>query len=54
MWEDLEIMGATPPKCRMFLWLVAHTPCWTVDRRARRGLPHLDKCPLCDQEDETL
>jgi hypothetical protein len=25
-----------------------------VDRLARRGLPHPDHCPLCDQEDETI
>ena len=25
--------------------------CWTADRLARRGLPHPEYCPLCDQED---
>jgi hypothetical protein len=43
-----------PPKCRIFLWLVADKRCWTADRLARRGLPHLDKCPLCHQEDENI
>jgi hypothetical protein len=43
-----------PRKCKFFLWLVAHNRCWTADRLARRGLPHPDHCPLCDQEDETI
>ena len=38
----------------MFLWLAIQNRCWTADRLAKRGLPHLDKCPLCDQEDETI
>jgi hypothetical protein len=36
------------------MWLVAHNRCWTVDRLARRGLRHPDKCLLCDQEDENI
>jgi hypothetical protein len=64
---DHQFMGATlfkpceriwkswvPPKCQFFLWLAAHKRCWTVDRLAHRGLPHQDKCPLCDQEDENI
>jgi exonuclease III len=43
-----------PRKCKFFLWLVAHNRCWTADRLARRGLPHPEHCPLCDQEDETI
>jgi hypothetical protein len=43
-----------PPKCHFFLWLAAHKRCWTADRLACRGLPHPDKCPLCDQEDENI
>jgi hypothetical protein len=43
-----------PPKCRFFMWLVAHNRCWTADRLARRGLQHPDKCPLCDQEEENI
>jgi len=35
-----------PPKCRFFMWLVAHDWCWTADRLARRGLPHPEQCPL--------
>jgi hypothetical protein len=43
-----------PPKCRFFMWLVAHNRCWTADRLARRGLPHPPKCLLCDQEQESI
>jgi hypothetical protein len=43
-----------PAKCHFFLWLVAHNKCWTADHLARRGLPHPEKCPLCDQHDETI
>jgi hypothetical protein len=43
-----------PPKCKFFLWLAVINRCWTADRLARRGLDHPDKCPLCDQEDETV
>jgi hypothetical protein len=38
----------------MFLWLAAHKRCWTADRLAKRGLPHPDKCRLCDQEKENI
>lgn len=43
-----------PKKCQFFLWLAAHNRCWTADRLARRGLPHPSRCPLCDQEEETI
>jgi hypothetical protein len=43
-----------PNMCRFFMWLVAHNRCWTVDRLARRNLPHPDRCLLCDQEEETI
>lgn len=43
-----------PPKCRFFMWLVAHNRCWTADRLARRGLPHPDLCLMCDQEEENI
>jgi hypothetical protein len=43
-----------PPKCRFFVWLVAHNRCWTADHLARRGLPHPERCPLCDQNAETI
>jgi len=38
----------------MFLWLAIRNRCWTADRLAKRGLSHPDKCPLCDQEEETI
>ena len=43
-----------PPKCKFFMWLVAHNRCWTADRLAKRGLPHPDQCLLCDQEEEDI
>jgi hypothetical protein len=43
-----------PSKCHFFLWLAAQKKCWTADRLARHGMSHLDKCPLCDQEEETI
>jgi hypothetical protein len=42
------------PKCKFFLWLATHNRCWTTDHLARRGLEHLEKCLLCDQEEETV
>ena len=42
------------PKCRFFLWLMAHKKSWTTDRLEKRGLDHLERCPLCDQERETI
>ena len=32
---------------------MAQNKCWTADRLKKRGLNHPDKCPLCDQEEET-
>uniref|UniRef100_A0A453RL58 Reverse transcriptase zinc-binding domain-containing protein n=1 Tax=Aegilops tauschii subsp. strangulata TaxID=200361 RepID=A0A453RL58_AEGTS len=43
-----------PLRCRFFLWLAMKNRCWTADRLARRGLPHPDACPFCDQHEETL
>ncbi|KAL6645061.1 hypothetical protein ACP70R_016669 [Stipagrostis hirtigluma subsp. patula] len=43
-----------PAKCKVFLWLAIRNRCWTADRLARRGLPHPDQCPLCDQADEDV
>ena len=51
-WERIWKAWA-PGKCKFFMWLVAHGRCWTADRLARKGLPHPQLCPLCDQE-ETL
>jgi len=43
-----------PPKCRFFMWLVAHNRCWTADRLARRDLPHPEQCLLCDQHEKNI
>ncbi|KAL6626269.1 hypothetical protein ACP70R_029995 [Stipagrostis hirtigluma subsp. patula] len=43
-----------PAKCKIFLWLVVRNRCWTADRLAKRGLPHPNRCLLCDQEDENI
>lgn len=42
----------TPLQSRFFNWLAMRNRCWTSDRLARRGLPHHDTCPFCDQEEE--
>jgi hypothetical protein len=52
-WERIWKSWA-PGKCKFFMWLVAHNKCWTIDRLAKKGLPHPDRCQLCDQEEETL
>jgi hypothetical protein len=49
--EELEKLGIF--WCKFFLWLAENNRCWTVDRLAKRGLPHPEVCPLCDQVDET-
>jgi hypothetical protein len=36
------------------MWLVAHDRCWTEDRLDKRGLPHPERCPLCDQGEEDI
>ncbi|XP_044983690.1 uncharacterized protein LOC123450584 [Hordeum vulgare subsp. vulgare] len=43
-----------PPRVRFFHWLAQLDRCWTADRLARRGLQHPPRCPLCDQEPETM
>lgn len=43
-----------PLQCRFFTWLALQNRCWTSDRLARRGLPHQDACPLCDQHEESI
>jgi hypothetical protein len=43
-----------PPKCRFFLWLVVQKRFWTADWFAHHGMNHPDRCPLCDQEEETI
>jgi hypothetical protein len=43
-----------PSKCQFFIWLAAHNKCWKADRLACHGITHPNKCPLCDQEEETI
>jgi len=43
-----------PGKCKTFIWLAVRNRCWTADRLQKRGLPHPEHCPLCDQDDETV
>lgn len=43
-----------PTRCKFFVWLVCRRRCWTADRLQRRGLDHTARCPLCDQEQETI
>ncbi|CAN6281013.1 unnamed protein product [Urochloa humidicola] len=52
-WERIWKSWA-PGKCKFFMWLAAHDRCWTADRLARKGLQHPVRCPLCDQEQETI
>jgi hypothetical protein len=52
-WERIWRSWA-PGKCQFFMWLVAHNKCWTADRLAKKGLPHPEHCPLCDQDEETI
>ena len=51
---ELTWKSRAPSQCKFFAWLALRNRCWTSDRLARRGLPHQDKCPLCDQEEETI
>lgn len=37
-----------------FAWLALQNRVWTSDRLARRGLPHQERCPFCDQDVETI
>ena len=43
-----------PPRVRFFHWLASLDRCWTAECLARRGLPHPPRCPLCDQDPETI
>ena len=50
--KNLEELGPMP--CKFFIWLVVHNRCWMPDLLAKRGLPHPEVCPLCDQAEETI
>lgn len=67
LWSDRFLSGSicfepaqriwktwAPQKCKFFIWLATLNKCWTADRLARRGLDYPYKCPLCDQQDETI
>ena len=43
-----------PGTCKFFIWLAIINRCWTADRLDHRGLSHPERCPLCDQEEETI
>nr|XP_040244144.1 uncharacterized protein LOC120963549 [Aegilops tauschii subsp. strangulata] len=43
-----------PLRIKAFIWLALQDRCWTADRLARRGLPHNDRCVLCDQATEDM
>lgn len=43
-----------PPRCKFFIWLAIYNRCWTAERLAKRNLPHLAACTLCDQDEEQL
>ena len=34
-----------PPRVKFFIWLACQDRCWTGAQLARRGLPHLARCP---------
>ena len=51
---DLIWKSRAPSQCKFFIWLALLNRCWTSDRLARRGLPHQDACPFCDQEEESI
>ena len=43
-----------PSKCNIFFWLAIRNRHWTADRLQERGLPHSERCPLCDQDTENI
>jgi hypothetical protein len=43
-----------PLRYKFFIWLMVHNWCWTADHLAKRGLPHPEVCPLCDQTEKTI
>ncbi|XP_073367970.1 uncharacterized protein [Aegilops tauschii subsp. strangulata] len=51
---DFTWKSSAPLHCCFFLWLAIQNRCWTSDRLAKRGLPHQDACPFCDQHEESI
>lgn len=43
-----------PLRVKIFTWLADLDRCWTAARLAHHGLPHNDRCALCDQSEETM
>jgi hypothetical protein len=41
-----------PLRCKMATRLFVRGRVWTADRLSKRGLPHIDKCVLCNAADE--
>jgi hypothetical protein len=54
LWKKIWKSWA-PLGCRFFIWMVFKKKrCWTADKLAKRGLPHPNAWPLCEQEEETI
>ena len=51
--ENLQHLGSIA-WCKFFVWLAINNWCWTVDRLAKRGLPHPAAWPSCDQAEDTI
>ncbi|WVZ51606.1 hypothetical protein U9M48_002735, partial [Paspalum notatum var. saurae] len=49
IWRTWALM-----RCKFFIWLGRNNRCWTADRLTKRGLPHMETYPLCDQAEETI
>lgn len=41
------------PKCHFFMWVWLRGRILTNNNLETRGIPHSEKCHLCDQQDET-
>ena len=52
-WKQLWKAWASS-KCKTFMWLAIRNRCWTAHRLQKRGLPHPERCHLCDQEGECV
>lgn len=54
--EPFELIQKSwaPPKYKIFMWLTALRKCWTADHLEKRGMDHLERCLLCDQEQESV